>query len=120
MNEGNAALDAGEAVGPLAIAAWDKIAGVLGVTSRVVAMRVEGSDAGAVSEGNLAEIPPNDPSEELHRTWALEWAVRRKQVKSARNYPEADRIRDLLRAAGWEVRDARDGSVDVIRTQRAS
>jgi cysteinyl-tRNA synthetase len=120
MNEGNAALDAGEAVGPLAIAAWDKIAGVLGVTSRVVAMRVEGGDAGAVSEGNLAEIPPNDPSEELHRTWALEWAVRRKQVKSARNYPEADRIRDLLRAAGWEVRDARDGSVDVIRTQRAS
>src|SRR5829696_2561391 len=119
MNEGNAALDAGEAPGPSSIAVWDKFAGVLGVTSRVVAMRVDSGEAGT-SEATLSEAPPGDSSEELHRKWALGWAVRRKQVKSARNYSEADRIRDLLRAAGWEVRDARDGSVDVIRIQRAS
>jgi cysteinyl-tRNA synthetase len=120
MNEGNAALDAGEAAGPASVAVWDKFAGVLGIISRVVAMRVDSAEAGTTSLATLSEAPPGDSSEELHRTWALGWAVRRKQVKSARNYTEADRIRDLLRAAGWEVRDARDGSVDVIRIQRAS
>jgi cysteinyl-tRNA synthetase len=41
--------------------------------------------------------------------------VRRKEAKSARNYGEADRIRGVLRGAGWEVRDNRDGSIEVVR-----
>jgi cysteinyl-tRNA synthetase len=41
--------------------------------------------------------------------------VRRKDAKSARDYGEADRIRALLWAAGWEVRDNRDGSIEVVK-----
>lgn len=119
MNEGNAALDAGERPGPAALAAWNTAESVLGVTSRVVWMRVEGGPAGEAT-GELPETPPREPNEELHRAWALDWALRRKQAKSARDYPEADRIRDFLRLAGWEVRDAKDGSVDVVRNRRAS
>jgi cysteinyl-tRNA synthetase len=36
------------------------------------------------------------------------------------DFAEADRIRELLRAAGWEVRDKQDGSVEVVRIKRAS
>jgi cysteinyl-tRNA synthetase len=122
MNEGNVALDAGERPDTAILAAWEKAEGVLGVTSRVLAMRVEGGEvtAQAGQASNLVETPPSDPNEELQRAWALQWAVRRKQAKSTRDYAEADRIRDLLRAAGWEVRDAKDGSVDVVRIRRAS
>jgi len=46
----------------------------------------------------------------------MHWALRRKDAKSKREYGEADRIRGFLRQAGWEVRDAKDGSVEVVRT----
>ena len=36
-------------------------------------------------------------------------------AKRRRDYKEADRIRDLLKAAGWEVRDNKDGTVEVRR-----
>jgi len=122
MNAGNAALDAGDRPGPLTISAWEKTEGILGVTSRVIAMRVEVGEAAtpAAESSSLIETPPGDQNEELHRAWALQWALRRKQAKSTRDYAEADRIRALLRSAGWEVRDARDGSIDVVRIQRAS
>jgi cysteinyl-tRNA synthetase len=120
MNEGNAALDAGDKPGPAAIAAWQKAEGILGVTSRVVAMRVESRDVGAPEAPDLSEEPPADANEESQRTWALQWALRRKQAKSARDYAEADRIRGILKQAGWEVRDGKDGSVEVVRIKRAS
>jgi cysteinyl-tRNA synthetase len=128
MNEGNAAMDAGDRPGPAAIAAWGRAEGVLGVTSEVVSMKITGTgstaSSGVVTRGEgtieLLETPPADQSEEFQKAWALQWASRRKQAKDARNYPEADRIRVLLRAAGWEVRDARDGSIDVVRIRRAS
>ena len=34
---------------------------------------------------------------------------RRAQARAARDFAEADRLRDELRAAGWEVRDGADG-----------
>jgi cysteinyl-tRNA synthetase len=117
MNEGNAALDAGDRPGQAAIAAWERADGVLGVTSDVVSMKITGTSEGP---RELPETPPADQSEELQKNWALQWASRRKQAKDVRNYAEADRIRTLLRAAGWEVRDARDGSIDVVRIRRAS
>jgi cysteinyl-tRNA synthetase len=33
----------------------------------------------------------------------------------ARDYAEADRIRNLLAATGFEVRDRKDGAVEVVR-----
>jgi cysteinyl-tRNA synthetase len=115
MNEGHAALDAGERAGPAALAAWQEIEEVLGVSSQVTIMKVKGGEsAGEVRE--LSEAAPSDPA--AAEPWALAWARRRKEQKSARNYAESDRIRDLLKNAGWQVRDKQDGSVEVVRIQR--
>jgi len=114
---GNTALDAGERPGPRALAAWARADDVLGVASEVRAVRVtSGSETGA--SGELSESPPADAEET--EAWARAWAVRRKEAKSARNFVEADRIRELLRGAGWEVRDNKDGSIEVVRIRRAS
>ena len=110
---GNAAMDAGQAPGPATVAAWQRVEGVLGVTSAVTAIRITGSEGDGGTA--LAEEPPPGADENGQRAWALGWAVRRKQAKSSRNFAEADRIRDRLKSAGWEVRDGRDGSVEVVR-----
>ena len=121
MNEGHAALDAGEKPGPAAIGAWDHVDRILAVSSAVTVLRIEGQETSVQPDGAvLTESPPLEGSEDTQQAWALEWARRRKQAKSARDYAEADRIRDFLRAAGWEVRDGKDGSVAVVRIKRAS
>jgi cysteinyl-tRNA synthetase len=121
MNEGHAAMDAGARPGPRAMAAWNQAESVLGVAGNVVSMKITGADAsGASLDSRLSEFAPTGQSEERQKEWALQWALRRKQVKAQRDYPEADRIRAFLREAGWEVRDAKDGSVEVVRIKRAS
>ncbi len=128
MKEANAALDAGERPGPAALQAWTNAENVLGVASEITSVRITGTgtitSAGLQTSGegtvDLLETSPADQSEELQKAWALQWAMRRKQAKGMRDYAEADRIRELLRVAGWEVRDARDGSVEVVRIRRAS
>jgi cysteinyl-tRNA synthetase len=124
MNDSNAALDAGERSGPATLSAWEAAEGVLGVTSRGTVINVP---TGTLAEadpldgvGTYSENPPAGSNEELHKAWALYWALQRKQAKAARNYGEADRIRAFLRQAGWEVRDAKDGSIEVVRIRRAS
>jgi cysteinyl-tRNA synthetase len=112
MNEANAAMDAGDRPGPLSVQVWELCNRVVAVTSSVTAMRIEGITA---NTAELDETPPQDQAEEIQKSWAFGWAVRRKQAKTDRDYPRADSIRALLRNAGWEVRDAKDGSVDVIR-----
>jgi cysteinyl-tRNA synthetase len=122
MNEGNAAMDRGERPGLEAISAWEKAEGVLGVTSETKSIEIltqtgEPAFTGlapTVTETPSSEIPPLDP--EAAEKWARKWATARAQLKSARNYAEADRIRELLKAAGWEVRDKQGGSVEVVRT----
>jgi cysteinyl-tRNA synthetase len=125
MNEANAALDSGERPGPETVSTWQWIEGVLGVTSRGMVLNVPtGTEAGRWNQAETAnvypEAPPDGSSEEQQKAWALHWALRRRQAKGARDYPEADRIRGLLRSAGWEVRDAKDGSVEVVLIPRAS
>jgi len=123
MNEANAALDDGDRPGPGTLTAWELSEGVLGVTSLATVINVPtgASDEGRQQEAGIhPEAPPTGSNEELQKAWAFHWALRRKQAKTARDYAEADRIRALLRAAGWEVRDARDGSIEVVRSRRAS
>ncbi|HEY8259553.1 MAG TPA: cysteine--tRNA ligase [Gemmatimonadales bacterium] len=116
MGAGNAALDAGQMPGPKAVAAWDRVDGVLGVAGEVTAIKVTADAAlGDGGQADLGETPPEGGGEAAHQAWAHAWAVRRKQAKNGRNFAEADRIRDRLKAAGWEVRDGRDGSVEVVR-----
>jgi cysteinyl-tRNA synthetase len=59
------------------------------------------------------EVQPPDPADA--ESWALRWAAVRATEKRGRNFAEADRIRDLLRSAGWEIRDRRDGAIEVVR-----
>ena len=116
---GNAMLDAGEPAGSRALAAWRRAEGVRGVTSAGEVVKVGAAvEVDHASEAALTEVPPNGTDEEAHRSWAIRWAVRRKHAKAARDYGEADRIRALLRGAGWEVRDSRDGSIEVVRVGR--
>jgi cysteinyl-tRNA synthetase len=115
-SSGNAALDAGATAGQRAIAAWRRAEGVLGITSAVQSVKVGTAVEVGTDPGELAETTPAGPDQEGQRTWAIRWAVRRKEAKAARNFSEADRIRGLLKAAGWEVRDNRDGSIEVVRS----
>ena len=123
LNEANAALDVGERPGPETISAWQFVEGVLGVTSLGLVISVPSGtpDRGSAAGGQqfFAETVPAGSNEELQQRWALHWALLRKQAKSARNYEEADRIRGFLRSAGWVVRDAKDGSIKVIRVTLA-
>ena len=113
MNEGHAAMDSGERAGPAAVSAWEKAERVLGVTSKVTVMKVK-AGSGDADSGDLSESPPTDP--DAAEAWARDWATRRARSKSARDYAEADRIRALLGQHGFQVRDSRDGSIEVVRT----
>ena len=120
MNEANAALDAGEQPGRAAVSAWEMAEGVLGVTSQVRSMVVTPGTGQATWTGLAPTVvvtppaaPPSDPR--AAEEWARGWATARAQFKSARNYVEADRIRALLGEHGFQVRDSRDGSIEVVR-----
>jgi cysteinyl-tRNA synthetase len=113
---GNAALDAGGAAGPRTMTAWRRAEGVLGITSAVESVKVGTAVEVGADSGELTEVAPEGVDQDGQRTWAIRWAVRRKDAKAARNFGEADRIRGLLKAAGWEVRDNRDGSIEVVRS----
>jgi cysteinyl-tRNA synthetase len=39
----------------------------------------------------------------------VDLAERRSQVRAAGDFDEADRLREQIAAAGWEVRDVADG-----------
>ncbi len=69
----------------------------------------QGSEVGSEAEN------PSDGGHGL--AWAQGLAEARKAAKGRRDYKEADRIRDELNAAGWEVRDNRDGTVEVRRAE---
>jgi len=119
MNEAHAAMDAGHLPGPRSIAAWDRIDGVLGVAARIRQIRlhtpveVEGLlGVEALSTLPPAAPPPGTGAEE----WARQWAEIRAAYKARRKFTEADRVREMLREHGFELRDARDGSVEVVRT----
>jgi cysteinyl-tRNA synthetase len=125
MNEGNAALDAGEHPGPAALLAWQKAEDVLGVATQKQSHVIDALAGSGAIAGDLATVvqtwsvtPPSEPG--AAKEWAIRWATARARYKSARNYVEADRIRELLKAADWEVRDKQDGSVEVVRIKRAS
>jgi cysteinyl-tRNA synthetase len=111
VNEGNRLLDGGEAAGPIAWAAWQWVDGVLAAATeeRVASVRADQSAA----TRTLSEVPPVDGAEV--EAWAMAWAQARALAKARRDYPEADRIRNLLQENGFDVRDRKDGSIEVVR-----
>jgi cysteinyl-tRNA synthetase len=58
---------------------------------------------GVLGLESLLEAAEGPPAE------AVELAERRQEARSARDFAEADRLRDELRAMGWEVRDGAEG-----------
>lgn len=54
---------------------------------------------------NLLDPDQSEPPPE-----AVELRLARDRARAARDYQEADRVRDELRALGWDVRDGPDGS----------
>ncbi len=114
MNEGNAAMDAGDRPGPAAALAWARVEDVLGVSSKVEVTKITRRPPVHADAVALPLTPPSNPG--AARDWAIAWATERAHHKSARNYAEADRIRALLGSHGFQVRDSRDGSIEVVRT----
>jgi cysteinyl-tRNA synthetase len=57
---------------------------------------------GLLGLGGLARDP--EPPPEL-----IELAEQRVQARNARDFAEADRLREQIEAAGWQVRDGPDG-----------
>ncbi|HKU62554.1 MAG TPA: DALR domain-containing protein, partial [Gemmatimonadales bacterium] len=117
VRDGNRLLDEGAAVGPALAAAWALADRVLAVAPGSRTLTVGPEELPVEREDGIPvrppEVPPADrPGEEA---WALRWAAVRLAEKRGRNYGEADRIRDLLRRAGWEIRDRRDGQIEVLR-----
>jgi len=116
VREGNRLLDEGRRLGAAFRAAWALADEVLDVAPSARARTVT-ADALAVAEEDgipvrPPEVRPPDPTDA--EAWALRWAAVRAAEKRGRNFGEADRIRDLLRRAGWEIRDRRDGAIEVV------
>jgi len=115
VREGNRLLDSGIQPGPTFREAWRLQDGVLAAVPDVVGTGRSFIPAfESRGEGEVLEpTPPTDASRV--EAWARGWASERLRARSARNFVEADRIRDLLKRHGWEVRDNKDGSVGVVR-----
>lgn len=139
LPEGNRLLDEGRAVGPALSGAWELVERVLDVApgARAQTIKVGGasiappaydtanSGAGGTASGaqdaasedgvltTPPEVPPPDP--QGAEQWARRWAEVRATEKLRKNFAEADRIRTILRTHGWEVQDAKDGSIQIRR-----
>jgi cysteinyl-tRNA synthetase len=113
--DGNRLLDTGAQPGIEAIAVWDQVLAVFDILPETspAATTLRHGEARPADSADLSPTPPADAAEA--ERWALAWARARLGAKGRRDYKEADRIRDLLRGAGWEIRDNKDGTVEVRR-----
>jgi cysteinyl-tRNA synthetase len=119
VRESNRLLDEGIAVGPAMTGAWALADRVLAIAPASRTLMVGPEELSVEQEDGIPVRPPEvaPADSQGEETWALRWAAVRLAEKRARNYGEADRIRDLLRRAGWEIRDRRDGQIEVLRSR---
>jgi cysteinyl-tRNA synthetase len=108
--EGNRLLDAGGGTTVGFRREWDRAAGVLQVVPETGRIAIS---TARVEAGEFGEAPPDDP--QSAEPWARYWAGRRLSARQARDFAESDRIRAFLASHGWEVRDNRDGTAEVVR-----
>jgi cysteinyl-tRNA synthetase len=111
VSEGNRLLDLGERAGSASLAAWTRADQVLDVATEVRVTEVTAT--GGAATGDLSEHPPAQPPE--IEAWAQGWAARRASAKASRDFATADRIRKLLQDNGFDVRDRKDGVIEVVR-----
>jgi len=118
VREGNRLLDQGLGPDRSSRAVWDGAVGVLDILPSGRVTHVVGHETGRLGEelgAVRSSLPPADFDQV--EPWAQAWAEDRVAAKGRRDYKEADRIRDLLAAAGWEVRDRKDGTAEVRRSE---
>ena len=119
VRECNRALDAGQAPGPAVGAAWQLFERTLAAQATVRrSTEVRISDVINLREEARAELdfsdaPPPDADAALE--WARRWAGERARAKAARDFKRADEIRDRLKRHGYEIRDRKDGTFEVVR-----
>jgi cysteinyl-tRNA synthetase len=111
--EGNRLLDERIRPGRRALAAWSRAQEVLDVATEVDSVKLSFGIVPQEVTDALPEAPPGGPPGDVE--WARQWAGVRAEAKKSRDFAEADRIRDLLRDHGFEVRDTQDGGVEVVR-----
>jgi cysteinyl-tRNA synthetase len=88
--EANRILDDGGVPGPAVARAWTQFAATLDAHASINARESGSADHG--------------------REWAEALRGKRDEAKRRRDFAAADRIRAELRAAGWEIRDSKDGT----------
>jgi cysteinyl-tRNA synthetase len=124
VREGNRLLDEGKGLGPEFRSAWALADDVLDVAPAARTIAVTAADAAIVSdtaevvqEDGVPTTPPEvpPPDSEGAQQWAHRWAVVRAWHKRRKDFREADRIRDLLRRHRFEVRDAKDGTIQITQ-----
>ena len=111
VTEANRLLDSGEAAGEETWRAWSLTDGVLDIAT--VAQVASVTAAAGPGPAGLSETAPADATE--LDSWAMSWARARAEAKARRDYAAADRIRNLLQDNGFEVRDRKDGGIEVVR-----
>jgi cysteinyl-tRNA synthetase len=77
-----------------------------GTTGRLELLRRGLAIFGLESLAVREEAPPE----------VAELATRRAEARAARDFESSDRLRDELRALGWEMRDRAHGGFDLVRT----
>ena len=90
VRDANRLLDEGETPGPAVVASWARFVATL--------------DAQASVEAADSRLE-----------WAEQLKTQREEAKKRRDFAAADRIRDELRQAGFEIRDNKDGTSSVQR-----
>jgi cysteinyl-tRNA synthetase len=110
VSAANRLLDGGESPGPETLRAWARVVEVLDAATVPQVTEVA---ADAPVDSRLPDEPPTEAGDRL--AWAGAWARARAAAKARRDYAEADRIRGLLQEHGFEVRDRKDGTAEVVR-----
>ena len=111
VRDANRALDGGARPGPAVRKVWEAFVAVLDCHTPPTAHAVTATDY-RPSEHQEPE-PPGESASAL--AWARNWAAKRLLAKKNRDFAEADRIRDLLLRHGFEIRDRKDGTAEVVR-----
>jgi cysteinyl-tRNA synthetase len=112
VRDANRLLDEGDVPGAAVEQAWRTFAATLDAHATPAAREVSDRDTVTVHDGgSITAVPPADKAAAL--AWAEAWKTRREDAKRRRDFAEADRIRALVRAAGFEIRDRKDGTSDV-------
>jgi len=108
VTEGNRLLDEGKAAGAMALGGWEFVDRVLDAATPpeiLVGDTFRLSETANVEKNYSA--PPSDS--DGARRWAIEMAGARQMARKERDFAEADRIRNLLKEHGFEIRDTPNG-----------